>query len=824
MKNQPIQFVPLPSRLRFAVGSAVALITLATFQNPVNVLANPITQNAAVYERSKNSASGDFKPNPIMTLNIRPVTVPINIDGVIEEEVWSGAERFENFVENWPNEGQRPKVVTDGYVTHDDKNFYVAFICFEPNMKNLRARLSDRDALYQDDFVGINVDPFGAQVNGFEFFVNPLGIQADLTVDVSGNEDDSFDAVWESAAKIYDDRWTVEIKIPFQSLRFPNKPEQDWLIHFWRIYPREQRYLYSWMPRSRDVSNQYSEAGHLKMTMTETPGKTVELLPYAVGSSTRSLKDKDADGINGKWGKTQYDQNVGFNIKYGLSSNMTLDLAYNPDFSQIEADEGQISVNNTFALFFNEKRPFFLEGRDIFYVDNDINLLYTRTINNPLIAGKISGKAGKLSYGYITSYDENTPYIMPFEENSVTVSTNKNSTTNVLRTKYELAKGTYVGFTGTDRRTGSGSNSAGTIDTKIRLDSKYTLSALAGISRTKEPTDSVLSADEITDVAFHSGGHANSSDFDGENYNGLLTRVTLDRTARNWGFFAWYNDLSPGFRSENGFIRSNNIREAGAYNRYTLYFNESHPWLVRIEPRVQFNRKYNYDGQLKDWWINPQLFVQFKKQTYIWMGVAAINNENFRGRQFNNIHRVGFEAGSQAVKLINGGFWTETGYYINREGNADDARNPLIKAKGFNFQTWLTIKPTSRLSDEFNYRQFNLWTHYGGDPLVSQHIFRNALSYQFTTRLFLRIIGEMSIRDSYRTATDEDDNYIVGQTDHRHDKFFNVNPLLSYKINPFTVFFLGANIGGRNKPYDNYDGLTATNQSVFVKFQYFMRI
>ena len=761
----------------------------------------------------KNGSAAAFIPNPIMTLELAPVSTSIEIDGLIED-LWLNASRFDNFVENFPNERQKPKVRTEGYVTHDSKNFYVAFICFEPNMKNLRATLSDRDELYQDDFVGINVDPFGAQVNGFEFFVNPLGIQADLTVDVNGNEDDSFDAVWESAAKIYDDRWTVEMKIPFKSLRFPNKPEQDWLIHFWRIYPRDQRYLYSWMPRSRDVSNQYQEAGHLKMMMSEMPGKTIELLPYAVGSSSRSLVDKDASGIKGKWGKTQFDQNIGFNLKYGLTSDVTLDLAYNPDFSQIEADEGQISVNNTFALFFNEKRPFFLEGRDIFFVDQDINLLYTRTINNPLAAGKISGKAGKMSFGYIASYDEDTPYFMPFEERGVSVSSTRNSTSNILRTKYELAKGTYVGFTGTDRRTGGGSNTAGTIDAKIRLDSKYTLSALAGLSSTEEPNDSALSEDQIGDVSFQTGGRTYDSDFNGENFNGWFTRLTLDRTAKHWGFFAWYNDLSPGFRSDNGFIRSNNLREVGAFNRYTFYFSESNPIIVRVEPRLQFNRKYNYDGKLKDWWASPQLFVQFKKQTYIWMAVAAINNENFKGKQFNNLHRVNFESGSQAFKYINGGFWLETGNYINREGVENDPRNPLSKTKGFGFQTWMTIKPTSRLSNEFNYRQFDLWTHYGGDLITSQHIFRNSLAYQFTRQLFLRVIGERILIEHYNS----DD----GKMEH-HD-FFNINPLLSYKINPFTVFFLGANIGGTKDPYDNYDGLTATNQNVFVKFQYFMRL
>lgn len=807
------KIISMKRRLRITVQSLITMMVFAFMDTPFTEPAHAFIQTVAVSGSLKKNGSGDFKPNPIITLQLQPATNAIVIDGIIEE-TWTSAQRFENFVENWPNEGRKPKVITDGYVTHDDKNLYVAFVCYDPEMNKLRASLSDRDRLYQDDFVGINVDPYGAQVNGFEFFVNPLGIQADLTVDVNGNEDDSFDAVWESAAKIYDDRWTVEIKIPFKSLRFPNKPEQDWLIHFWRIYPRDLRYLYSWMPTTRNISNQYSQAGHLKMILTETQSKTVELLPYVVGSSERSLVDKDPDGINGKWGKSQWDHNLGFNLKYGLSSNITLDMAYNPDFSQIEADEGQISVNNTFALFFNEKRPFFLEGRDIFFVDQDINLLYTRTINNPLIVGKLSGKAGKLSFGYIAGYDENTPYILPFEERSVLLSTHKNSTTNVIRTKYELATGTYIGFIGTDRRIEGGSNTAGTIDAKIRLNATYTLSALAGFSHTNEPVDSVLSEDDIRDVTFKTGGRSYDSDFNGENFNGWFNRVTLDRTARNWGFFTWYNDVSPGYRTETGFLRSNNYREVGAFNRYTFYMNESHPFLVRIEPRVQLNRKYNYDGRLKDWWINPQLMIQFKNQTYIWTSVAAINNEYFRGRQFNHIHRAAFESGSQAFSFINGGFWTETGNYINRRGEEDDPRNPLAKAKGFSLQTWLTFKPTSRLSDELNYRQFNLWTHYGGDLILSQKIYRNAVSYQFTKQLFLRLIGELVKIDEY----DSDEQKIV------RSKYFNINPLLSYKINPFTVFFLGANIGGEDKPYENYDGLTATTQSVFVKFQYFMRL
>lgn len=829
MKNVYETLGRLPYGERILISILMSLLFLLILFTPFQLFAN--IQSGTLASATIADESKTFIPNPILTLNAQPLALSPVIDGEIEES-WLQSAHFNNFAENYPNERQKPKALTEGYITHDDKNLYIAFICYDPDMKQLRAVLSDRDALYEDDFIGLNIDPFGAQLNGFEFFVNPLGVQADLSVDVTGNEDDSFDAVWESAAKIYDDRWTAEIKIPFKSLRFPNKPEQDWLIHFYRIYPRESRYVYSWMATSRDISNQYAQAGHLKMKIPETSSsRNIEFLPYTVGTSEKSLIEKDNG--EGKWDKRQYDGDVGFNLKYGLTSNVTLDVAYNPDFSQIESDAGQISANNPFALFYNEKRPFFLEGRDIFYIDSDINLLYTRTIGDPLVVGKISGKAGKLSFGYISGYDESTQYVIPFEESGPDIATNKNSMSNILRTKYELNTGTYIGFTGTDRRLSHASNSVGTIDAKVRLNSKYTLSALASLSHTNESNDSLLTDENIGFESFKEGHALYTGDFDGENFDGHLLRLTLDRTAKHWGFFAWYNDRSPGFRSENGFINSNNLREVGSYQRYTFYYPQS-TVLDRVEPRLQFNRKYNYDGKLKDWWINPQLFIQFKQQTYVWMSVAALNNENFRGRQFNHIHRFAFEFGTKVYKNLYGGIWTENGNYINRSGNIDDQgiddpRNPLAKAKGFNFQTWITVKPTSQLSNQIDYRQFNLWTHYGGSLITAQKILRNTLAYQFTRRLFLRIIGEYTVSESNESATDDDGNFIVEgsgkyQRDHSKSKFYSVDPLISYKINPFTVFFLGAHFGGEKDPFPNYNGLTQTQQSVFVKFQYFMRI
>ncbi|NUN45774.1 carbohydrate binding family 9 domain-containing protein [bacterium] len=777
-------------------------------------------------KKAHRSGGSTFQPNTKMTLNVPKAESALIIDGEIED-TWLQGASFGNFVENGPVEGRQPLAETQGYILFDNDYVYFAFIAYDPEMHKLRANLSDRDRIFRDDFVGVNIDPFGAQTNGFEFFVNPLGIQGDLSVDVNENEDESFDAVWESAAKIYDDRWTVEIAIPFKSLRFPDRQDQNWLIHLWRVYPRENRFLYSWIPINRGKGNQYAQAGQIAMNMEKRPSKPIEFLPYALGSRDRFVKF-NGDTTKGIWSKSNYDKNFGFNLKYGITSDMTLDLAYNPDFSQIEADATQISVNNTFALYYNERRPFFLEGRDVFFVDDDLNLMYTRSINDPLLLGKLSGKTDRLSYGYLLGLDENAPYIVPKEEGSRTLLSTNNTTNNTIRAKYELAKGTYVGILGTDRRTSDGSNTVGTIDTKIRINDTYTLSGIVSASTTDEPDATSLYGSTDRFVAF---GDSLTYGFNNEKFKGIATRVTLDRTAREWGFFAWFNDRSPGFRSEQGFITNNNVREAGAFSRYTFYMNDDHPLLTRVEPRVRFNRKYNYDGKLKDWWINPQIFLQFKKQTYFWLGVAALNNENFAGKQFNNIHRISFESGTDAFQKLSGGLYGEVGNYINRSGNAEDTFNPLSKIKGVKLTVWATIRPISRLRNDFEFNSASFRKDFGGDLIDQQLIYRNTLQYQFTKRLFLRLIGEMGAINSHRAKRDKNTDDIVLDVnnqqvlDKTHDVFYAISPLMSYKINPFTVFYLGANFMGRNNlDFPNYDGTNLNRTNFFLKFQYLMQI
>ncbi len=794
------------------------------------LLSVPITMLRAVTQSSGEDSgyaitgSTAFIPNTVRTIEAPVLNGKVELDGVLED-AWKTAVKAENFCEVSPSENTRPIVETEVYIMNDASSLYLAFVCHDPEIGKLRSSMTERDNIFLDDFVGIIFDPYGDHQAGYEYFINPFGIQADLLRDINGSENTSYDAVWFSEGKVYDDRWIVEARIPFKSLRFPDRSDQNWLIHILRIYPRQSRYQYSWMPFSRNNSSFFGQAGQLKMNLTGASNSKIEFLPYVIGTGTHELADRNGKG---KWKGAQWDGNTGFNLKYGLSSTITLDFAYNPDFSQIEADAGQISVNNTFALYNTEKRPFFLEGNEIFRITRFSNFIYTRTTNDPLVAGKITGKTGKLTFGFISAYDENTPFINPYEYQSIHLNTGRNSLNTLLRMKYSLGDQRFVGLTAINRTMARGAgNSSLTFDANWRLNKNYVWTATAGVTRTKEIDDLSFSRDQIDSLSFRTMGRRYDSYFDGETFGGWMFSSAIERDARHLSFSAYYDELSPGFRTDQGYMVSNNYRRLGLWSGYTFYFDDS-PVLNRIVPQFDIVRKYNFDGRLNDFWWNPGISFQFKKQTSVYIAAMVVNNEYFKtrqydpdhdsnyykGKQFNGMHRIWINVWSEAFKKFSGGFFIMTGKYLNRGGEVLEPRNPFEVVRGLQYEIWGTVKPGPSFANELGFVSFNLWTRYGGPKIVGQDIIRNTMTYQLTKRLSVRLIGEMIATKYF----DSDKQAMASSTD------FRIDPLVSYKINPFTVFYIGAHIGGTKNPYPNLEGMQMTNQTIFAKFQYLMQI
>lgn len=769
-------------------------------------------------------ASGDketeFKANQFLTIAPTKIDEIIAIDGKLETN-WFASAAFENFTEYEPSESKKPQVNTRGYITFDSQNLYVAFICQDPNMQNLRASLSDRDKIFDDDWVSISIDPDKDSQKAYQFFVNARGIQGDRLWQSNGNEDDSFDLVWESNAQIFEDSWAVEMKIPFESLRFPNVEEQNWSVHFTRQYPRDDVYKFSWMPISQNNNSLMAQAGDLafKLPVLKKSKRTLEVLPYAI-STQHSFREETANSDS--WQHENPNARTGFGVKYGISSNFIADFSYNPDFSQIESDNGQISINNPFALFFAEKRPFFQEGRDVYQIDQTsraggaidqyVNLFYSRSINDPQFAGKLSGKLGKVSVGLTSAYDRNTPFIIPFEEETSVLATQKKSHNNIARARYEFGNQSSVGMTLTDRRyEGSGSNSVAALDANYRLSDRYNLSAIAAFTHTNEIEDEELS-DNIGAGKFKVGSDSLTTAFDGESFNGRLLRAKINRESRHWVSTLAYQDYSPGFRADNGFFQVNSFRSAEFVNAYFFRF-EKNPVFNHIKPRVAMWRKYNYDGVVKDTGLRTSLEMNLKKQTYVNMSAFIFNRENLFGRQFGDARLIWMFVRNRALKSLWGTFFINIGDQINRLGEIGNPHNPYKIVPSLRYSFSATLKPLAKLSNEMNFSSLNLWLKYGGEKIVGQKILRNTFSYQFSKRMFLRLITEYNIVEYF----DDGAGQMV------KSKNFALDPLFSYKLNPFSVFFIGGHFGARNNLTLDRQVLKFDDQSLFVKFQYLFR-
>ena len=746
-----------------------------------------------------DSTNTVFKPNTDLNITIsRFNNSEIKIDGVLDEPVWQDATRVGNFSETHPGDMVEPKVQTEALMFFDDNNIYFAFICYDNDMSKLRATFADRDKVFNDDFAGLFLNTYSDNKQAYEILTNAYGIQGDLMWTPDG-EDASYDAVWESDAKVYDDRWTCEFAIPFKSIRFPNKDVQEWNIHLFRVRPRESREQHFWVPISQDDPSLFTKSAKLKGMKNIKGGNNFEVLPYVLGSRDYYLAD-DEDP-NSDFLSDPFKCELGLSLKYGITSNLTADVTVNPDFSQVESDASVIDVNTSFALFYPEKRPFFLEGRSIF--NTPINVVYTRAINDPLFAAKLTGKIGNFDIGYMLAYDEQTPFIVPMEENSTFLSSDKKSLSNIVRIKHSLEDDSYIGFTYTDREVKDtsknffktdGYNRVYGFDGRYRFLDNYSISfQLMGFS-SREVSDTTLYSGEESDYETFDNGKYTAA-FDGESFTGFGGIVTLRRSAKHWSFTAEYFNQSPVARRDNGFITSNNFRDFFIYNEYTFYTDNN--IFKRIEPEFAFFLRHNYDGKLREVFMEPKIYIEFNNQIHLSASYALINNEQYGGVYHRNVNRGWININSNTLSFLRGGFFLGAGKYIAR------FEDPSFVGYGFDFELWSTFKPIDKLILENTYVYAELSkSSFGGEKLYAGYLLRNKTTYQFSKNLFARLILE------YNSFSNQ----------------FNIDPLISYKLNPFSISY----IGSTHQVSELEDGpghnrLVETERQIFVKFQYLWR-
>lgn len=728
-------------------------------------------------------AQAQFSPNIAPEITVRPTSAEIRIDGVIDPAEWIDAAEAGNFSEHSPGDQIQPPVDTRVLVTYDPQNLYVAFICYD-DPAAIRASFCQRDRIFSDDYVILCLDTYGDSATAFEIACNPLGIQGDLYFSATGGEDISYDLIFDTAGQINDEGWVAEFAIPFSSLRFPDQQEQVWKVDFWRNSPRHVRYQMSWPYYDRDESCWPCKWGTMYGLENLEPTSGLEVLP-AVVSSQAGRRTDDTPFENGK-----VVTRGSLSAKYGITSNIIAEATVRPDFSQVESDAAQIDVNSNFALFYPEKRPFFMEGSDLF--NTYFNAVYTRSINDPTVAGKLTGRSGQYSFALLSALDRSTAIILPFEEHSRFVE-NGESVSNIFRVKKELGDQTYVGLVGTDRRySDGGSGSLIGLDSKVRLNRAYSLEMQYLHSFTTEPDDSTLTVD-FQNETFDEGRYTRG--FNGEEFNGHALYTSFERNGRSWSFDFDYWDRSPTFRAENGFETRNNQRRGSVYSQYIFRFEDS-TWMDYLIPSLYLARNWNYQGQRKEDSAQFTLEWRLRKSQISSHSYYGLYSEVFQGVEYDDLWRLHVCARTTPTqRLTFGGHfnYANTVFYQGEE---------IGRQTDYGF--WADVKPWDRLlwSASFSHSHSNALDRDATffDGFVTRH------------RVNLQITRELSAR------------LVLQYNDFR--ELWEADPLLTYQLDPFSIFYIGSTRDYRlyNTVNDPDSSWQLAHRQYFVKFQYLFKV
>lgn len=711
--------------------------------------------------------------------NIIKIDTSININGKLDNPAWKLADPIEVNYEINPGDNLPASERTVVRALYNEEYLYFGYQCYDSKPEEIRANYSERDRIFSDDYVIIILDTYNDAQKAYEIAVNPYGIQGDLMATYNG-EDINFNMTWYAASAINDSGWTAEMAIPFKSLAFDDSEEPVWGFNVVRTIPRSSRTQISWTPIDKNLPGFISQSGILKGLKNITSSASFELLPYVIGQNTSSLADHENPASN--FNNKGIAGRIGGGIKYSPSPDFSLDAVINPDFSQIEADAEQISVNETFALYYDEKRPFFLIGNELL----QSGVYHSRSINNPLVASRIMGKSGSLSYLFLGALDRNTVFVIPGEEGSNTVETDKNSFASIGRVRYDYGDEDYIGSYIMTRNMSEGNNYVFGIDGSYKFWRNWLFHTQLYFTRTNELNDSSL-----VDTERDFGSTKYSPELDGETYHGSGLHFLLSHSQKHYYMQIESNHVDPTFQSHNGLFSTINQRTFDFYNSYRIYPDSS--FIDRVNFNLSYYIQFNFDGIRKNLSLSPSIYFAMKGQTYLYLQYHALRNENFKRKTFKNINSVYMELNTKPLKELSFGLYISAGKFLHRSDE------PSI-GNGHNLGGYITLKPTSKFNLEISYDRARLSDKKTDELFYDGNIYRTTAIYQHNAEIFFRTIFQYN----------------------SFEKTFRVYPLFSYKLGAFTTFYVGASSNYKN--YRAEHAVKNTDRQYFVKLQYLVSL
>lgn len=756
-------------------------------------------------------------------IEIPQISGDIVIDASLSEPQWRSAKKVLINNITRPYDNIPSPVHTEALLMESEGYFYLAFIAKDPDIKEIRAFLKDRDKSWGDDLVGIKIDTYNDQRSAYRFLVNPLGVQIDgIESEVTQKESDAWDGIWESAGKIIDDGFIVEMALPLRMLNFQeSEGKQTWGIELLRYYPREERLRLSNIHLDRGNSCEICQIATASGFKGAKQGSNFTVTPSIVLGAAQERDD------NNEWQDTNNTE-ASLDLRWGITPDWLLNATINPDFSTVESDNAQLNINNNFALFNREKRLFFLDNQD--YFDSDYNLVYTRNINAPNYGAKLTGRENNHAFGLFITDDKNTNILIPGNRSSSVATIDGESKAAALRYRYSLNNDITLGWISTLRRAEDYSNSVNGIDARFRLNTEDVFKFQSLFSTTQYPKDlfkQFCNVDEEDEQA-RCATPENNDDcqfgdciynenvlrtIKAESFTGNAFKAGYYHNDSNWYYRVTYDRQNAGFRGDLGFISrvDHNKFSVGGDRKW---YAEPNKWWTQFKIYSDWDLIHNDNNELieKEFDINAQLHARYSS----YFRVGYTKRESVGSRLDKS--KLAIADNSTLFTEHQFFIFAETkpmlGLYINanvtRGDKIDYRNNRLGKINRLSSNINWNINKHVEVKLKQTVRQLDA----EGENVFIARLTDLRTTYQFNVQSFLRL----SVVFNNTSRNTSNYLYIAPEDINRHSKSLSSELLYAYKINPQTVFYLG--YSDQHYSDETIQDLTQEQRSVFMKYSY----
>ena len=748
----------------------------------------------------------------------------VTIDGVVQEGSWKKAALLTGFSSYLPLDNRPADDSTEVYVWYTSRDIYFAVRAFETHSA-VHATLATRDKIDSDDYIQLVLDPFNDRRRAFIFGINPLGVQADgvRTEGFSApqargqtfggsppaNIDLSPDFVFESKGRVIEGGYEIEVRIPLKSIRFQGGDVQQWALNVVR-YVQHTGYQQTWMPTRRGAQSFLVQSG----TLTGISSLSRDLVAEVNPEVTESLAGAPAAATSAQQWSYNSTARLGGNVRLRLAPNFTLNATVRPDFSQVEADAAQVPGDTRFALFFPERRPFFLDGSE--YFDAASNLMYTRRIAQPDAAVKLTGRVGRTTLAYMGALDGK----------SASASGSEHPLFNLMRLRQDIGTASTVGLSLTDRTEGGSFSRVGLADTRVVFRKVYAFSAVTGASATRASERSASKTAAMWDVG-------------------------LNRQGLRYGMFYKFSGFAPGFDAAAGYVPRNDYVTASAYNRFSWYWKpgslvESVLMRQGFDGIWLYDKFFHGDGiqetklqvetvtNLRGGWtvsLTPVretwLFDERKYASYRTLRERAPGSGTFDTLAFTPSPRTAtlvalMRVNTPQYRLWTGRFTAFVGRDVDFFETAPARRADVTAEADF--------RPSPKVRLTTSYLYSHITRRRDGTMFSQANVPRLKAEYQLTRALFLRVVGQYDsrTRDALRDpATDQPlviaSKGVYSRAGAVATRDLRMDWLVSFVPSPGTVFFAGYGSSLTEPRAFRFREIERVRDGFFVKLSYLLR-